>query len=120
VAVDAGGCVAIPSLNGLAVEAAVVGRLLVGVTGRAADFQRRGFVRGTLHVGVAVDACEHAAVDGIFEVLGIDMQADRLAIDVVGQRGIAVTGKALFRSGLWRLLGGWRLAGREERSCEEQ
>ena len=47
-------------------------------------------MRGILYVRVAVDAGKHAAVDGIFEGLRIDVQADRLAVDVVGQGGVAM------------------------------
>ena len=97
-AIDAGSGLVVAALNCLAVETAVVRSLLVGVARRASDFQGRRFVRGTLYVGVAVHAGKHAAVDGIFEALRIDVQADRFAVHVVGQRGIAVAGEALFRS----------------------
>ncbi len=33
-------------------------------------------MRGTLYVRVAIHAGEHAAVDGIFKMLRIDVQAD--------------------------------------------
>ena len=66
VTIDAGGGLAVASLDGLAVKAAIVGGLLLGVAGGAGDFQGRRFVRRTLYVGVAVHAGEHAAVDGIF------------------------------------------------------
>jgi hypothetical protein len=57
---------------------------------------------------MAVHAREHAAVDGIFEPLGIDMQADSLAIYLVAQGGVAVARQALLSRGFRRLLaGGW-------------
>jgi hypothetical protein len=34
---------------------------------------------------------------GIFERLGLDVKADRLAVDVVGQRGVAMAGEAFVR-----------------------
>ena len=54
-------------------------------------------MRGILHVGMAVDASEHTAVNGVFEGLRIDVQTTWLAVHVVGQSGIAVAGEALFR-----------------------
>src|SRR6202158_542270 len=111
VASDACGGLVVASLDCLAVEAAIVRSLLVRVAGFAADFQRRSFVRGTLDVGVAVHAGEHAAVDGIFERLRIDVQADGFAIDLVSQRGVAMTSETFFRSGFRRLLTGGLFAG---------
>ena len=116
VAIDAGGGLAVASLHGLAVEAAIVGSLLVGVAGGAGDFLRRSFVRGALYVGVAVHAGEHAAVDGIFEGLRIDVQADGLAVDFMGQRGVAMAGEAFVRGGFRRLLIGWLLGRGVERA----
>ena len=112
-AIDAGSCVAVASLNSLAVETAVVRCLLVGVASCAGDFQGRSFVRGTLDVGVAIHAGKHAAMDGILEPLGVHMQAHRLAVDVVGQRSIAMASQTFFRSRFRRLLAGWRLGGRQ-------
>lgn len=65
---------------------------------------------GGFNIRVAVDTGKHAAVNGIFEMLRIDVQADRLAIDVVGQRSITVAGQAFIRRRFWRLLAGWLLA----------
>ena len=117
VAIDAGGRLAVASLDGLAVEAAIVRSLLVRVAGGACDFQRRSFVRGTLDVGVAVHAGKHAAVDGIFESLRIDVQADGFAIDLVSQRGVAMTSETFFRSGFRKLLAGGLFAGGVDRCC---
>lgn len=64
----------------------------------------------SFYVGVAVHTGEHAAVNGIFEMLRIDMQADRLAIDVMGQRRVAVASQAFIRGRFWRLLARWLLA----------
>jgi hypothetical protein len=46
----------------------------------------------SLYVGVAVDASEHPAVDGNFESVGIDGNANLLATDILGHGGIAVAG----------------------------
>jgi hypothetical protein len=92
VAIDAGGSLVVSALNSLAVETAIIGSLLVGVAGGTSDFQRRSLVRGTLYVGVAVYAGKHAAVNGVFKVLRIDVQADRLAVDIVREGSIAMAG----------------------------
>ena len=105
-AIDAGGSIAVAALHGLAMEAAIVGSLLVGVARRTADFKRWRFVSGALYVGVAVHAGEHAAVNRIFERLGIDVQADRLAVDVMGKGAVAMTGEALVRGGFGMLFAG--------------
>ncbi len=106
VAVDAGGGLAVASLNGLRVETALVGRLFVGMAGGAGDSLGGSFVAGALYVGVAVDTGKHAAVNRIFERLGIDMQADRLAVDVVGEGTVAMTGEALVCGGFGRVFAG--------------
>ena len=100
VAIDASGCIGVSALNGLRVKAAVVSGLFVGVAGRATDLLRGCFVRGAGDVSVTIDAREHAAVDGVFELLRIDLQADVLSVDFVRQAGITVTGEALICSGL--------------------
>ena len=74
-------------------------------------------MRRTLYVRMAIHAGKHAAMDGIFEALRIDVQADRLAVDVMSQRGIAMASQTLFRGRLRGLFAGGRLAGGEERSC---
>ncbi len=93
VAIDALGGVTVAALHRFAVKAAVVGGLLIGVAGRAGDLLRRSFVPGSLYICVAVDASEHAAVNGIFERLRVNMQAGRLAVDVMGQRCVAMAGQ---------------------------
>src|SRR6185437_13173145 len=91
VAVDAGGGVRVPALNRFSVMTAIIGGLLIGVTIGATDLFGSGFVRGALYVRVAIHAGQHAAVDGILERFRIDMEANRLAIDLVAERGVAVT-----------------------------
>ena len=71
-------------------------------------------MRRALYIGVAIHAGEHAAVNGIFEALRIDMQADGLAVHFVSQRGVAMAGQAFFGSWFSRLLaGGWFTGGEE-------
>ena len=102
VAVDAGGGVRVPALNRFSVMTAIIGGLLIGVTSGATDLFGSGFVCGALYVGVAIHAGEHAAMDGILERFRIDMQANRLAIDLMTQRGVAMTSEALIGGGFGR------------------
>ena len=55
---------------------------------------------------MAIDAGKHASVHGIFESLRVDVKADRLAVDVVCQRGVAVAGEALVRGRFLGLFAG--------------
>ena len=82
---------------------AIVGSLLIGVTGYATDLPGGGFVRGALYIRVAIHAGKHAAVDGVFERLRIDVQGRRLAVSLMAQGGIAVAGETLIRSRFGRL-----------------
>ena len=93
-AIDAGGSLAVTTLHGFAVEAAIVGGLLVGMASGASNFLGNGLVRSAFYVGVAIDAGEHAAVDGILESLRIDVQADGLAVFLMRQRSIAMANEA--------------------------
>lgn len=99
VTVCAGRGVAIPALHGFGMMAAIVGRLLIGMAGGATDLLGSRFVRGAFYVGVAVHATEHAAMDGILESLGVDVQADRLAVYFVTQGSVAMAGEALVNGG---------------------
>lgn len=101
--VHASGGVAVAGLQGFTVEAAIIGGLLVGMAGRAADFLRSGFVRGSFYVGMAIHTGEHAAVDRVFERLRIDVQADRLALHFMSEGGITVACEALVRGRFGRI-----------------
>lgn len=116
VAIDAGGSVHASS-DGPGMKAAIVCGLLIGVTARTADFLGRGFMNRTFDVVMAIDAGKHAAVDRIFERLRIYIQTDRLAIHIMGQRGVAVAGEAIIGSRLRSLFsaGGKQIAG-----CQNQ
>ena len=100
VAVHAGGGALIAVLYGVGMIAAVVGRLLFGVAGGADDLGWSVFVRRGFDVGVAIDAREHAAVHRILELVGVNVQADRLAVDVLGEAGVAVASQAVVVSRL--------------------
>ncbi len=94
VAIYAGGGFAVASLHSFAVEAPIVRCLLVGMARRARNLLRSCFVSGAGYVRMAVHAGEHAAVNGVFKGLRIDMQAGGLAVDVVRERGVAMAGQA--------------------------
>jgi hypothetical protein len=93
-------------LHGFAVEAAIVGGLLVGMASGASNFLGNGLVRSAFYVGVAIDAGEHAAVDGILESLRIDVQADGLAVFLMRQRSIAMANEAFVCGWFGRLFAG--------------
>lgn len=100
VAVDTSGRVRVPAFHGLGVKAALVSCLLVCVAAGTRDPLRRSFMRGTLNVRVAIHAGEHAAMDGIFKRLRIDVQTNNPAVHFVRQRSIAVAGETFVSSGL--------------------
>src|SRR4029077_11886675 len=79
-------------------EALLVGSLLIGVAGCTTDFLWRGLVGSGLYVGMAIHTREHAAVNGIFELLRVNVQAFRFAVDLVRQGGVAVAGETLIGS----------------------
>jgi len=74
------------------------------MAGGARNLLRRRFVSKPLDVGVAVDACEHAAMNGALERLWVDVKADGFPVHLVRQCGVAVTGEALVSSGFGSIL----------------
>ena len=87
------------SLAGLAVfgvQTMRVRLLRIGVAARASDFRRRLLVRQALHIRVAVHATEHRPVNGMLQLRLVNIQAHRLAVHVLCQRGVRVAGKAIF------------------------
>jgi hypothetical protein len=54
-----------------------------------------------LYILVAVHTTEHAAVDGVLQLVFIDVDADLLAVHFLGQRCVGVAGKAI---GVFELL----------------
>lgn len=53
-------------------------------------------MRERLHVGVAIDAAEHGAMNGVLEFGAVDEKAVWLSLHRLRQRGVAVTGEAVF------------------------
>ena len=96
----AGGCLPITRLDGFSVIAAIISGLLVGVAARTGDLGRRGFMRRRFDIGVAIDAGEHSAMDRCLEPFRVDVEADRLAVNVLRHGGIAMTGQAFLIGGL--------------------
>ena len=73
------------------------GSLRAGMAVGAKNFLRRRFVREALYVLVAIHAREfHGGVDGVFQLLRVDEERDRLAVYVLGQGGVTVAGEAIF------------------------
>ena len=53
-------------------------------------------MRQALHILVAIHAGEHAAVDGMLELVLVDEEADRRSVLVrAGERGVGVAGEAV-------------------------
>src|SRR5438270_10107182 len=96
----AGGCLPISRLDGFSVIAAIISGLLVGVAARTGDLGRRGFMRRRFDIGVAIDAGKHSAMDRCLEPFRVDVEADRLAVNVLRHGGIAMTGQAFLIGGL--------------------
>ena len=111
VAIDAGRRRAVAALHRATVEASVVRSLFVRVAGCTSDFLRDRFVRRAFYIRMAVDAGEHAAMNGVFESLRIHVQADRLAVLLMRQRSVAVAGEAFVRRGFGRFFLGTSLKG---------
>jgi hypothetical protein len=117
VAIDTSGRVRVSAFDGLGVEAALVSSLLVCVATDTRDPLRRRLMRGTLYVRVAIHAGEHAAGDGIFKRLRIDVPANGLAIDLVRQSSVAVAGETLVSRGLGGIFLG---RSRERARCQKK
>ena len=77
-------------------KAVRIGLLCVGVALCAANLAGRGLMRQARPVLVAIDTSKHIAVDGMFQLAPIDIQARLLAIHLRGQCGVGVAGKAVF------------------------
>src|SRR5580704_17750156 len=98
---NAGRGLLVACLDGLRVITAVIGALLVGMAGRAADFRGSGVVRRGFYVRVTIHAGEHSAVNRVLECLGVDVKADGLSVDILRHGGIAMAGQAILVGGLW-------------------
>lgn len=94
-AVFAGGHGAFAGLARFRVSAMRPGVERTGVALGAGDFFGRLVVRQALHVLVAIHAGEHGAVDGVLELVFVDVEADHRAVYVLGEGGIAVAGETV-------------------------
>lgn len=99
-------------LGRLGMEAMRVCRHCVGVAIGTGDFFGGGLVYESLHIFVTIDAGEHAAVYGVFELATVHEQADLFAIYFIAQGGVGVAGEAV-------LVGGF-LLGRDRGSPKKQ
>ena len=94
-----------------------IGLLRGFVASGAGDLFGRRVVHKALDVGVAIDATEEPAVEGMLQLVLIDEEADLLAVFVGGQGRIAMAGETVgvldLRGGAGRIL--QRPAGAKER-----
>ena len=116
-AVDAGGGRSLIRAGLPRVNTVRIWSLRAGMALLAGDFRGRRFVRQALYVGMTVDAVEQPRVDRVLQFGLIDVEADGFAVLVGGQRGVTVTGKAV---GVFELLGGDRMSGREQKDKSER
>ena len=82
-------------LVGLGMKTMGIRRLRIGMALRAGYLLRRLLMHQALHILVAIDARQHAAMDGVLEFVAIHKQTDLLAVFIIGQRGIGVAGKTI-------------------------
>ncbi len=73
-------------LSQLGMEAMRVGLLRIAVAVGAADSLRWRLMGEALDVFVAVDAGEHAAMEGVLKLVAIDEESNRLAVLLFAQR----------------------------------
>ena len=98
----------------LGVKAVRVRSLRIGVALHAGYLLRSRLVDQTFHILMTIHAPEHAAMDGVFELVPVDKEADFSAVLVIGQSGVGMTRKAV---GVLQLVLGSR---RTDSSDEEQ
>ncbi len=98
----------------LGVNAMRVGFVRVGVALVAGDFFRGRIVRDAFDVGVAIDAGEHGAVNGVLGFVLVDGDAVAVAR---GHGGVGVAGEAV---GVLELLRGSRGRGPKKKREDEQ
>ena len=115
--VDAGSSPPIAGLDRPGMMAAIVSRLLVPMALRAGNCGRRGSMGRCLDVGMAFDAGQHAAVDGILECFRVDVETHRFPVDVFRHVGIAMASQAFVVGGLRYLCAG---DGREQNQKQTQ
>ena len=79
----------------LRVGAVAVGGLRVGVALRTGNLFGGRVVCQAFDVGVAINACEHAAMHGVLQLACIDEKAVRFSVYIFAQRGVVVAGEAV-------------------------
>ena len=97
---------------GLGMEAMCVSLLRISVALGATNLPGRGFMDQALHILVAIHAGKQIAVDGMFHLVSIHVQADLLSVLHRSQGGVGVAGKTVFVLGL--LLGASRISANKQ------
>ena len=83
--------------HNLGMRAVGIGVLRVGMAIGTENLLGRRFVRQALDVLMAIHASElHGGVDGMLQFFRVDIERDRLAIEVGGERRVAVATEAVF------------------------
>ena len=95
VAVAARGRRSSAGFSRLGVRAVRPGLLGIGMALRAAHRLLHLAVIQALHIGVAIDAAEHAAVDGVLQLVAVDKKAHLLAVDLRRHGVVRVAGEAV-------------------------
>ncbi len=88
----------------LGMQPVIVRLLLVAMALRAGWLGGRGFMRNGSDILVAIRATEHAAVNGVLELLLLHLQTHLLAVFFLGQRGVVMARQAIRIGELRRLL----------------
>ena len=70
----------------------LVGFLRVSMALGTCDLCGGRLVRRRLYIFMTINTGKHAAMDGMAELVGIDIQADRLASNLLCQAGVGVAG----------------------------
>lgn len=83
------------SFHSLRMHAARVSGLRIHMALSASDFLGRRVVHQALHIFVAVNAAEHAAVDGVLQLGLIHKQAEFAAVRILGHGCIGMAGEAV-------------------------
>jgi len=107
VAIDTSSRLVVPAHRRLRMIAALIRGLLFSVTCGAGNSLRRPLMKRALYIRVAIHTGEHAAVDGIFKCLRIDVQADGFAVHLMRQGSVAVASETFVSCWFgWVFLGG--------------
>ena len=72
-----------------------IGQASVGVALRAGYLLRARLMRQALYILVAIHTGEQAAMDGMPELVFVDVDADYRTVHILSERGIGVAGEAV-------------------------